>query len=297
VSVPGACLQLVSPEGPEDATLDDSRPYALSRSDEELRRLTLQNELLVGSTRELFERAGIAEGMRVLEVGSGAGDVAMTVARMVGPAGSVVGVELDAATAEAAQGRLARRRMDNVEILVGDVATLDLPGTFDAVVGRLVLMHVQDPVSVLRAVRAALRPGGIVAFQETHLACPWLSIPRSPTLEHVERTRQDALARRYAAYAHMGLALRGSLLDAGFPDPHLTTHAMVGGGAGWAGYRYLEQTVRGLLPMWRRADAEGVDEIVVDGLAERIEREVGDTGSMLIHTMVGAWAANPGANA
>jgi hypothetical protein len=95
----------------------------------------------------------------------------------------------------------------------------------------------------------------------------------------------------------MGLALRGSLLDAGFPDPHLTTHAIVGGGHGWAGYRYLEQTVRGLLPMWRRADAEGADEIVVDGLAERIEREVGDTGSMLIHTMVGAWAANPGANA
>jgi hypothetical protein len=154
-------------------------------------------------------------------------------------------------------------------------------------------MHVPDPVSVLARVRAALRPGGVAAFQETHLACPWLSIPSSPTLERVERVRQDALAKRYAAYAHMGLALRGAFLDAGFPQPRLMTHAMVGGGPGWSGYRYIEETVRGLLPMWGRSGADGVDDIVVDGMAERIEQEVGETGSVLIHTLVGAWTATP----
>jgi SAM-dependent methyltransferase len=278
---------------PDDPGRSAPAPYALERTEHELERLTLQDELLGDSTRSLFERAGVGEGMRVLEVGSGAGDVALAVARMVGPTGSVVGVELDPATAEAAGRRVAEAGAGNIEIVAGDVATLQLPGPFDAAVGRLILMHVPDPVSVLTRLRAVLRPDGVVAFQETHLACPWLSTPGSPTLEHVERVRQEALAKRYAAYAHMGLALRGAFLDAGFPEPQLTTHVMVGGGPGWPGYRYIEETVRGLLPMWHRSGADGVGDIVVDGLAERIEQEVGETGSVLIHTLVGAWSANP----
>src|SRR5690349_16383463 len=128
--------------------------YALTRSQDELRRLTLQDELMRESTLALFERAGIAEGMRVLEVGSGAGDVAMAVSRMVGPSGSVVGVEIDAPTADAAQRRVRDANAENVDILTGDVADLELPGSFDAVVGRLVLMHIRDPVAVLKRLRA-----------------------------------------------------------------------------------------------------------------------------------------------
>jgi 2-polyprenyl-3-methyl-5-hydroxy-6-metoxy-1,4-benzoquinol methylase len=283
----------VSESTPEDPGRIAQAGYALERTEHELDRLTLQDELLGDSTRSLFERAGIGDGMRVLEVGSGAGDVALALAGMVGAAGSVAGVELDQATAEAAGRRIAETGIGNVEILAGDIASLDLKGQFDAVMGRLVLMHVPDPVAVLTRLRTLLRPGGIAAFQESHLASPWLSTPGSPTLELVERIRQDALAKRYAAYAHMGLALRGTFVAAGFPEPHLMTHAMVGGGPGWPGYRYIEATVRGLLPMWHRSGAEGVGNIAVDGMAERIEHEVGEAGSVLIHTLVGAWATAP----
>jgi 2-polyprenyl-3-methyl-5-hydroxy-6-metoxy-1,4-benzoquinol methylase len=288
-------MKTVSPPTPEDPTPDGARTYVLRRSEEELRRLTLQDELLRDSTVALFGRAGIAEGMRVLDVGSGAGDVALTLARMVGPTGAVVGVELDPPSGDVARRRAADAGTTNLEFLVGDVAAVELPGPFDAVVGRLVLMHIQDPAAVLARLRGTLRPGGLVVFQEPHLAGPWLSFPISPTLEHVQRVRERALAKSLAVYSLMGLALRGTFLEAGLPDPDLTADAMVGGGPGWAGYRYIEQTVRGLLPMWTRVGAEGVEEVKVDGMAARIEAEVGETGSMLIHTLVGAWAANPGA--
>ena len=277
---------------PDELGSEDGPTYVLSRSESELRRLTLQDELLHTSTISLFDRAGIVGGMRVLDVGSGAGDVALTLASMVGPRGSVLGVELDPPSADVARSRAAATGSRNIEILVGDVATLDLPGPFDAVVGRLVLMHLADPVSVLARLRGVLHPDGIVAFQEAHLASPWLSFPASPTLERVQRVREDALAKGWAANPHMGLALREAFLRAGLPDPHLIAEAMIGGGVGWAGYRYLEQTVRSLLPMWSRVGAAGVEELVVDEIADMIEREVGETGSLLIQVMVGAWIAS-----
>jgi ubiquinone/menaquinone biosynthesis C-methylase UbiE len=97
--------------------------------------------------------------MRVLDLGSGAGNVARLVAELVGPGGAVVGVERDPVAVE-----LARRRTDapNVEFRVGDVQTLqDVEDGFDAVVGRLVLMYLTDPVAALR--RAASRASAIWA--------------------------------------------------------------------------------------------------------------------------------------
>jgi len=242
------------------------------------------------STTALFQRAGVSEGMRVLDVGSGAGDVAIGLARMVGSSGSVVGIELDPPSVAVAERRAREAGFANVEILSGDVGTIDLPGPFDAAVGRLVLMHLPAPVAVLARLRTFLRPGGLVVFQESQLSRPWISFPQSPTLERVERVRIAALASRRAAYDQMGLALRATYLGAGLPDPRLTVDAIIGGGPGWPDYRYLEETARSLLDTWLRVGAEGAEDVVVDGLAGRIEREVGDTGTVMIHTLVGAWA-------
>jgi tRNA A58 N-methylase Trm61 len=86
------------------------------------------------STTALFQRAGVSEGMRVLDVGSGAGDVAIGLARMVGSSGSVVGIELDPPSVAVAERRAREAGFANVEILSGDVGTIDLPGPFDAAV-------------------------------------------------------------------------------------------------------------------------------------------------------------------
>ena len=81
--------------------------YVLSRSQEERQRLVLQDELLGSMTRSLFQRAGLREGSRVLDVGSGVGGVALLACDIVGTSGSVVGVEIDAESAAVAVQRCA----------------------------------------------------------------------------------------------------------------------------------------------------------------------------------------------
>ena len=69
------------------------REYQLGSDEDELARLDLQDRALAPATRALFAAAGIRPGMRVLDLGCGAGDVAFVAADLVGPDGSVVGVD------------------------------------------------------------------------------------------------------------------------------------------------------------------------------------------------------------
>src|SRR5690348_7427469 len=108
-----------------------SYPFADRVAEDE--RLVAQGRLFDPLTCRVLEQAGLAPGMRVLDLGSGAGNVARIAAELVGPDGAVVGLERDPAAVE-----LARRRTDaaNVEYRVGDVQTLDgVEDGFDAVVG------------------------------------------------------------------------------------------------------------------------------------------------------------------
>jgi predicted methyltransferase len=71
--------------------------YALARSRDEYERLSRQAAFLGRATERLFRAAGLEPGMRVLDVGSGAGDVAFLAADIVGSEGQVVGVNVDGA--------------------------------------------------------------------------------------------------------------------------------------------------------------------------------------------------------
>ena len=72
--------------------------------------MQLQHQIYGTATRELFVTAGIGPGMRVLDVGSGAGDVALLAADLVGPTGEVVGIEVAPETIAVAEQRVARGR-------------------------------------------------------------------------------------------------------------------------------------------------------------------------------------------
>src|SRR3954454_16725678 len=126
-----------------EQTNDDT--YAMGRTTAEEVRLQRQAVLGEPATRRLFEAAGIGPGMKVLDLGSGAGDVAMLAARMVGPTGSVVGVDINPVVLEAAQRRVQAAGHANITFVAGNIGDVPLDEDFDAVVGRLILMHVRDP--------------------------------------------------------------------------------------------------------------------------------------------------------
>src|SRR5260370_23453726 len=94
-----------------DANMTASGPtshYSLGSTDAEHERLIWQASRLAPLTERLFLEAGIGPGQRVLDLGSGVGDVAMLAARLVGPSGEVVGVERDTHSIARARGRMAR---------------------------------------------------------------------------------------------------------------------------------------------------------------------------------------------
>src|ERR1700677_2487770 len=84
--------------------------YLFGRTTGELQRLAKQAALVESETEELFLRSGITAGMHVLEIGSGAGDVAILAGRMVRPNGSVLGIERSADSAGLADSTSCRRR-------------------------------------------------------------------------------------------------------------------------------------------------------------------------------------------
>jgi SAM-dependent methyltransferase len=124
--------------------------YLFGHSQTETDRLLRQAKMFGPYTRRLFEDAGISLGMKVLDVGSGAGDVAFIVADIVGRDGTVVGIDTNAELLATARQRGDAAGLKNVTFRVGDVASVSLDHYFDAVVGRCVLFFIQDRLTVLR---------------------------------------------------------------------------------------------------------------------------------------------------
>ena len=119
--------------------------YTMGRTREEEERLIQQSQLYDAVTRRFLRDAGMASGMRVLDIGSGTGEVAMAAAELVGPEGAVGGVDVNPAILDTARSRAQEAGFANVEFIAGDARTLDLGSDFDALIGRLVLMYMADP--------------------------------------------------------------------------------------------------------------------------------------------------------
>jgi len=115
--------------------------YLLGHEDAELARLEHQAGILAPATEAILRMAGLAPGMRVLDLGTGLGDVAFVAAGIVGPTGEVVGIDQNRSVVARATSRAAQRGLDNVEFEVGDVGTWHDGSRFDAVVGRLILLY------------------------------------------------------------------------------------------------------------------------------------------------------------
>lgn len=107
----------------------------------------------------------LKEGMAVLDVGCGWGDLSLQVAERVGPGGRVVGIDCVDAFLEEARKDAAAKGLSNVEFFRGDAEVALPENEFDYVVARFGTMFFANPVAALRRMRLALKPGG----QMTHI--------------------------------------------------------------------------------------------------------------------------------
>src|SRR5580704_15891212 len=149
---------------------DPTSHYSLGSTDAEHERLIWQASRLAPLTERLFREAGIGPGQRVLDLGSGVGDIAMLVARIVGPSGEVVGVERDSQSIARARVRAAEASLHNVSFTQSDAGDVSSDRPFDAAVGRFILQFLPDPVAILHSLSRLVRPGGVFAFREVSYA-------------------------------------------------------------------------------------------------------------------------------
>jgi SAM-dependent methyltransferase len=275
------------------SAVDPSDSYALGRSTAETRRLIRQAQIYGPITRQFLVSAGIGTGMKVLDVGSGAGDVALLLADLVGPRGGVVGVEMNPVILETARARVDAVGWTNVTFLDGDVTSVALEDDFDAVVGRWVLMYLPDPVAVLRRLLGRLRPGGIVAFQENDFTYPPTTFPPAHLHQQVMRWTTPPPGSP-GPDQQMGSKLYRTYLDAGLPEPQLRLDTPVGGGEDWPGYAYVADTVRSLLPMMEQMGVVSAEDVDIETLADRLRAEALELrGVQMLPIVMGAWARKP----
>jgi ubiquinone/menaquinone biosynthesis C-methylase UbiE len=136
--------------------------------------------------RRTIERLDLPAGASVLDVCCGSGSSAIPAAELVGPDGSVLGVDLASRLLSLARGKAKERGLQNVEFRVGDLLELGLPASqFDAAICVFGIFFVPDMAAAIRALWHVLRPGGVLAittwgpqFFEPGSAAFWSSIRR-----------------------------------------------------------------------------------------------------------------------
>ena len=265
-------------------------PYVLGHSDRELDRLNKQARLVDPITRRFLSSAGIVPGMRVLDIGSGAGDVAFLAAGLVGAGGEVVGTDRSAAALTTARQRADARSLRNVVFREGDPAEMTFDRPFDAVIGRYVLMFQRDPAAMLRRLAKHARSGCVIFFHEPDWD-GFRSSPPAPTYDRCSHWIRETL-RLSGAETGMGLKLFSTFIAAGLPAPSIQLETLVAGGPNNADPLHLVADLAGALAdSMERLGVATAAELGIETLAERMISEAAASGSVILGRFeVGAWS-------
>ncbi len=185
--------------------------------------LGLRNDVYRRPLATALDRLGLREGWRCADIGAGGGDVTLALAEIVGRDGRVYAVDID----PRARDDIAQAAAAHSQILAITQAAeeLTLPEPVDLAFCRFVLMHVIDPVIVLRRMGAAVRPGGWVVAQEP--------------ITSAGRVAGSPMSMPDARHADIGALLPSLARDAGLDTVDAWAEAPAGAGPGPVG-AYLE---------------------------------------------------------
>ena len=129
------------------------------------------NVMFAPVTEALVQDAGIGSGHAVLDVATGPGEPALTIAGLVGSRGEVLGIDIVPGMVEAAGREADRRRLGNVRFETAPAGKLPAGNdTFDAAVSRFGVMFFPSPLDGIREMLRVLKPGGKLAMAVWHFA-------------------------------------------------------------------------------------------------------------------------------
>ncbi len=267
------------------------KEYALGYTTSEHDRLIRQAKQINPILERLFREAGIGPGQRVLDLGSGVGDVSLLVARMVGPTGEVVGIERDASSIAVAKARVAEAGLSNVSFTQTDASQIVSDKPFDAAVGRFILMFIPDPAAVLRSLAALVKPGGVLAFQEPAWQA-FLALASPLPLWSKVVTALHETFRRSGVHVEMGPNLYRIFQEIGLPTPTAFLEVPVGSRQEFT--RLVPDTLQSVRPL---AELHGVSLDAVGDfatLADRLHAEIMAARALVSFVpLVGTWVRKP----
>jgi 2-polyprenyl-3-methyl-5-hydroxy-6-metoxy-1,4-benzoquinol methylase len=263
--------------------------YVLGHADAEVHRLLLQGRLYDDYTEHALRLAGLRPGMRVLDIGSGPGDVSFIAARLVGPTGTVLGVDAAPEMIELARARAAEKGLSAVHFTQAAIDAITLDEPVDAVIGRLILMHLPDPAAALRQLSTLARPGGVIAFSENDITGT-RSTPDMPLFRRVTA----GIVRAFEAMGlspKFGTTLHTIFADAGLGTPQLTLGAPIGTAADADILAYAAEVWRLVSPIAQQRGF-AIEELTdIDEFVPQFRREALAVNALItMPPIITAWA-------
>lgn len=269
--------------------------YVLGSSQHEHERLMLQARVLRPYTEKYFRAAGLVSGMRVLDLGSGMGDVALLCGDIVGPGGRVLGLDRDAAVLEQARRRTVEQGCASwVSFQAVHLDEFSTDELFDAVVGSYVLLYQRDPAATIRRMVRFLKPCGIVVFHEVDFSVPNPTDPPCTFYDELVALIPESF-RRVGLPPDFGRRLAKTYVDAGLPFPTLVGDIPVGGEPGSYLYSWVANTLASVAPRLPDLGLALPPGVVADStLAARLESAVVAQCSQLrCPLQFAAWTRKP----
>jgi len=194
----------------------NERDYVIEGGVTGRNRLRLLSQVMGPENRTLLAEVGIPENASCVDLGCGGGDVTAELARTVGRAGKVLGIDRDPVVLDIARQEALELGLINISFECHDVMTWEPQADFDVVYARFLLTHLPDPLKVLRNVRSSLRPGGMIIIEDIDFRGHF-SEPDCPALQRSVEL-YGATVRNRGGDAYIGPRLPALIRKAGYQN-------------------------------------------------------------------------------